>query len=109
MHCSDFLPARTFDGEQHAGGKYCVANQTDEMRANCTGMEAVNDTAESTFALFDFISRACSGLSIDSASGVTQMIFNHDVNQPGRFNGRESECKDKDACRRTQQTSGKGR
>ena len=91
-----FLPRREYNGAVIEGGTYCLANQTDEMRAKCEGMDAVNDCAESSFALFDFIARRCNGLTIQAASAVTQMIMNNDVGQAGKFSGRD-ESKSDDA------------
>jgi hypothetical protein len=78
-NAADFLPRREFDSRTIDGGVYCLANQTEEMRADCVNMEAVNDCAESSFALFDFICRRCNRLAIHAASGVTQMVMNNDL------------------------------
>jgi hypothetical protein len=96
-----FLPRREVDGTPTAGGEYCLANQTDQMRKNCRGMEATNDCAESTFALFDYICRRCNGMTIQAASGVTQMVFNRDLAREGKFAGARSRaCKDTNSGRR---------
>jgi hypothetical protein len=83
-NAAKFLPRREFDDEEIKGGIYCVANQTEEMREQCRGMLSTNDCAESSFALFDYICRRSSGLSIQSASGVTQMVFNRDLCNEGK-------------------------
>ena len=94
-NAANFLPARKHGGSELEGGKYCVANQDDKMRENCRGMEATNDCAESTFALFDYICRRSNGLTIQSASGVTQMVFNGDLARGSSKKGKKGKNRDR--------------